>query len=288
MSIQGAPLNNSLPTEPDACVLQNHSKSQSYYWHHRETILRNRATRYAEKKQQGFAQIVKGQLRLNEAGKATIGECLSANLRADFITSECRNRDAILKRHQEGQRRVNKESASTPEENPASTNSVVSSIMAVTSSSSQKEKEKLSDKTSLAFWVRRGETLALCMQGLLDRALPPEVTLSNHQLDALQTITDPVVQYIEQLYLCFCFIFKHDEDYHKEDSLIFQARAEEMEALLTQINSCGDAILNIAGYGKEYEHVNSLAAKALTIQLSNLRGGLPGLLSFLSIRNMFC
>ncbi len=55
------------------------------------------------------------------------------------------------------------------------------------------------------------------------------------------------------------------KDYHKDDSLIFQAHAEEMEALLTQINSCGDAILNIAGYGKEYERVNSLAAKALTI-----------------------
>lgn len=78
-------------------------------------------------------------------------------------------------------------------------------------------------------------------------------------------ITDPVVQYIERLYLHFCFIFRHDEDYHEEDSLIFQARAEEMEALLTQINSCGDAILNIAGYEKEYAHINLLAAKALTI-----------------------
>lgn len=208
---------------------------------------------------------MKGQLRLNEAGKATIGECLSANLRADFITSECRNRDAILKRRQEGQRRANKEPASTLEEIPASTDSVVSSIVAVTSSSSWKEKEKPLDKTTLTFWVRHGEMLALRMQGLLDRALPLEVTLSDRQLDALQTITNPVVQYIERLYLRFRFIFRRDEDYHKDDSLIFQAHAEEMEALLTQINSCGDAILNIAGYGKEYERVNSLAAKALTI-----------------------
>ncbi len=103
------------------------------------------------------------------------------------------------------------------------------------------------------------------MQGLLDRVLPPEVTLNDHQLDALQRITDPVVQYIEWLYLCFHFIFRHDEAYHKEDSLIFQKHAEEMEALLTQINRCSDAILNIIGYGKEYERVNSLAAQALTI-----------------------
>lgn len=121
------------------------------------------------------------------------------------------------------------------------------------------------DKTSLTFWVRCGETLALCMQGLLDQALPLEVTLSDRQLDALQRITNPVVQYIEWLYLHFRFIFRCDEDYHEEDSLIFQSHAEEMEALLTHINKCGDAILNIMGYGKEYECVNLLAAKALTI-----------------------
>ncbi len=139
------------------------------------------------------------------------------------------------------------------------------SIAAVTATSSPKEKEKKSDKTSLTFWVRQGETLALHMQGLLDRALPLEVTLNDRQLDALQRITDPVVQYIKRLYLHFHFIFRHNEAYHEEDSLIFQEHTEEMEALLTQITRCSDAILNIIGYGKEYERVNSLAAQALTI-----------------------
>ncbi|PBK59172.1 hypothetical protein ARMSODRAFT_1027669 [Armillaria solidipes] len=239
MCIQGAPLSNA---EPDARVLQNRSKSQSYYWRHRETILRNRATRYAEKKQNG-SPIRKTRIRSDNERAAQAQRSRE---------SYHRNRDAILKRRQ-GQRRVNQESASTPEGNPSSTDGVISSIAAVTTTSSPKEKEKQSDKTSLAFW------------GLLDRALPPEVILSDRQLEALQRITDPVVQYIERLYLRFRFLFRRDEAYHEEDSLIFQDRAEEMEALLTQINRCSDAILNIIGYGKEYERVNSLAAQALTI-----------------------
>ncbi|PBK88804.1 hypothetical protein ARMGADRAFT_1033785 [Armillaria gallica] len=203
MSTQGTPLNNSLPTEPDARVLQNCSKNQSYYWHYQETILRNQATQYAEKK----------------------------HIRKDN-SMQTKSPLPHWKRF----------------------------LLQLT-----KEKEKLSDKTTLTFWVQHRETLALHMQDLIDQALLPEVTLSDSQLDALQTITDLIVQYIKQLYLCFYFIFRHDEDYHEEDSLIFQARAEEMEALLTQINSCSNAILNIAGYGKEYKRVNSLAAKAFMI-----------------------
>lgn len=103
------------------------------------------------------------------------------------------------------------------------------------------------------------------MEGLLDRALPPEVTLSDRTLESLQRLSDPVVQYIERLYLHFRFLFRCDEDYREEECLIFQQRVEEMEAMLTLIDKCGDAILNITGYGKEYKCVNSLAAKALTI-----------------------
>ncbi|KAK0435921.1 uncharacterized protein EV420DRAFT_1487802 [Desarmillaria tabescens] len=118
---------------------------------------------------------------------------------------------------------------------------------------------------NLPFWLHHSSTLEGWLVTLLNRQILAERNTGMWDLNNVQSYDCPKAQYVECVYQEFCFLFSWDRTYNNNEDSVFKPRVDEMEVLSTHTMHCAETILNIDGYGVNYQKADSLVAEVTTV-----------------------